>query len=105
MKNILYTIILSFLFSFSQSTLAAQCIETGMAYPNVVCSKYSNGDAVRGNTIATNYMCGKGKCVHTVIGWKCSKIEGGGAMLTNIGAKCQGGCERPKKSYCMTPTR
>ena len=102
MKNILYTIILSFLFPFSQSASAAQCIDTGIAHPIVVCSKYRGGDAVLD---VYTFKCGKGQCVDTGFDWKCSKIEGGGAVMTNIGARCQGGCERPSENNCMVPER
>jgi hypothetical protein len=102
MKNILYTIILSFLFLSSQSALAAQCINTGLFDPAVICSKYRGGDAV---LAVYRFKCGKGQCVDTGLGWKCSKIEGGGAAMTNIGARCQGGCERPSRDNCMVPER
>jgi len=102
MKNILYTIILSFLFSLNQSALAARCMEGLYKHAfRHVCSKYVGGEVVDPGT--GGLVCSKGQCMQG-LRWECSKIEGGAAVISYTGrVKCQGGCEKPSENNCVVP--
>ena len=45
-------------------------------------------------------VCGKGQCVQVHGSILCSKVSGGAAVLKYGAAKCVGGCEKAKRSYC-----
>jgi hypothetical protein len=48
-------------------------------------------------------VCGRGQCVKTGVEWTCSKVPGGGAVKSPLGAQCVGGCETASPNYCVTP--
>ena len=101
-KLIRNSIICLFALFFAASAYFAGAHDTCLnnSVGTTYCSKYSGGGIVR-DSLGQMY-CGKGQCIRTNAGRiRCSKVEGGKAVIKWSNVKCQGGCEKGTKEMCV----